>query len=258
MRTIVTFLALVFCMTLSAQKGVVSKWLDNPSADLKIPESDYLSTKKGKVLYAVTNDDNNIYLDMKVSDVPEQNRILKMGLTVWVDTEGKSRKEVGIKYPIGTQFNRQRNANVINPPSPLAQANTIQLIGFKNTEETRFPSDNTDNIRGSVKYDNDGNLVYNLCIPLNKLQVEKTVDAGQLPLTLGIEYGAPPAMPGQARPMTSMAPQGVGGRGGGRSSGRGGSRGGMNSGGMSNAPAPSSGAPPPVMIWMKNINLATK
>jgi hypothetical protein len=253
-----TFLFLASCICLNAQKGVVSKWRNDPSAEMKMPDSDYMSAKKGKVLYCVSNDEKNIFVDMKISDVAEQNRILHMGLTVWIDSEGKSRKKLGIRYPIGSQFNRGRTENVVNPPSPLAQANTIQLIGFDNTEVKRFPSDNVDNIRGTIKYDNDGDLVYYLCIPLDRVEGGISVGTGQMPLSLGIEYGAMPEMPGQARPMTGMAAQGgsSGGRGGGS---RGASmRGGLNRPRMNTSMPPSSSNPPPVMIWMKGIKLATK
>lgn len=263
MKFIVTLFTLAICISISAQEknSFSSKWRNSSSEEFKLPDSEYMVAKKGKVLYYLSNDDKNIYLDLKITETPEQIRILQMGLTVWVNTDGKTHKEMGIRFPIGTMFSRGRGGNtnsIINPPTPLSQANTIELFGFKDVKITRFPSDNTDNIRGKVKYDNDGNLLYSLIIPLLKLPFTNNPSgAGQMPFTLGIEYGAAPTFGDQAGPSGGMPSRGGGGERSGR--GGGGSRGG--SGGMAGGArrnAASTQISPPVLIWMRNINLTEK
>jgi hypothetical protein len=275
MKSFITISALIVCLNLNAQKEkfFTSKWLDNSSGSTVPASSDYISARKGVVLYCLSNDDKNIYVDIKITESIEQNKILQMGLILWVNSDGKSRKITGIRYPIGTKFSRVqtgrgegRENNILNKVTPLSQANTIELIGFKDVEAKRFPSNNPDNIRGFVKYDNDGNLLYSLTIPVSKLPAGgKSKDGGVTPMTLAIEYGAPPSMGGQSVvPSGYTPPSGGGGRSGGRSGG--GSRGGSGGGPAGGAPgggaqgggASTQNTPPPVIIWIKNIKLADK
>jgi hypothetical protein len=141
-------------------------------------------------------------------------------------------------------------------------ANTIQLVGFGDPQQSRFPSDNTDNVRGSVKYDNDGNLLYHLIIPFEKIPgFTGPVNSDSKDLwSIAIEYGAPPVMPGQQGNPQGMSgggsgmPGGGGGRGGGRGGGGGG---GMPPGGARSAQATTAAAQP-VIIWVKDLKLAAR
>jgi uncharacterized membrane protein YgcG len=268
MKLLVIISALIVCMNLSAQKEktFTSKWLDSSAGTFVPAASDYVAAKKGMVLYCLANDDKNIYVDIKITESIEQNKVLQMGLVLWVNADGKSRKITGIRYPIGAKYSRlqvrqgagQENS-ILNKVSPLSQANTIELIGFKDIEARRFPSNLPENIRGSVKYDNDGNLLYSLTIPLSKLPVgAKSINEGTSLMTFAIEYGAPPSIGAQqGRPSDSGAPSGGGGRSGGRSGG--GSRGGSMGGGAPGGGGPTTqDIPVPVIIWIKDIKLAEK
>jgi uncharacterized membrane protein YgcG len=257
MKTLFAFFAILMCLNISAQKdkGFASKWRENSNGQSVPASSDWLTTKKGIFFYCLSNDDKNIYVDAKITESIEQNKILQMGITVWVNTDGKARKITGIRFPVGAQFSRGQSRrgdmNIpLNQATPLSQANTVELVGFKGVEPNRFPSNNTDNIRGSVKYDNDGNLLYSLTIPLSKLP--EGVNGSATPMAFAIEYGAPPAMGGQGGRPGGYTPPAGGSRSGGSRSG-GGSRGGSGGGG-----APGGGAPAPVVIWMKDIKLAEK
>jgi hypothetical protein len=267
MKLFAAFILMVFPLTISAQKekAVLSHWRSSQSGDLKIEDSEYGTAKKGAVLYYISNDDNNLYVDMKVKETLEQNHILQLGMTVWINMDGKARKEMGVRFPIGSQYSRRGGRGStpdINPPTPLSQANTIELVGFKGVEQNRFPSDNTDNIRGSVKYDNDGNLVYRLIIPLVKLPMRNDASStAQLPFTLGIEYGAPPVMTGQmgqpsGMPSSNMR-RGSGSTGGSRGGSGGAPAGGMPAGG-GGRPSAAQSAVTPVIIWAKEIVLSEK
>jgi uncharacterized membrane protein YgcG len=212
---------------------------------------------------------------MKVEDAGVQNRILKEGLTIWINMDDKSGKTDGVRFPVGSNYAGGRSRP--NMPkvtlnkdgsivTPLSLANTIQLVGFANENPNRFPSDNADSFRGSVKYDNDGTLLYMLVIPIEKLAVRNSKDgSGAMPFAFGIEYGAPPEMRGPARagaPGPESAAQGElsiqGGRSGGGRSGGGGSRGGGGQGGGGTAPRSFQNTTPAVLFWIKSIKLAAK
>lgn len=272
MKLTLLILSLFVCLDLTAQKEnyFLSKWRNNPDEDLQLAMPDYVSAKKGKVLYYLSNDEVNIYVDMKILETLEENRILKMGLTVWIDMDGKTRKVMGIRYPIGSQFSRPRGqnsfANAGTSATPLSLANSIELIGFKDVESTRFPSNNPGDIRGAVKYDQEGELIYRLVIPLSRLPLRNNTEGkGLMPFALGIEYGAPPTFAGQRGGGGMQGSSGGGspmngGGGGSRGGGGGGSRGGGGGMGAPGGGAPSGGPAidPPVIFWMKNVKLAEK
>ena len=86
----------------------LSRW-HNGGTELKIPSDKYSYFKKGKLYYFFSNDIDNIYVDMKIDDPGVQTRILKQGLTVWINMDGKQIKKMGIRFPIGSQHSGGRN-----------------------------------------------------------------------------------------------------------------------------------------------------
>lgn len=256
---------------LNGQKGYQCRWRSNPSSDFQLPDLYYSSWKKGAVLYCLTNDGSNIYLDMKIRETLEQNRILKSGMTLWIDVEGKTRKRFGVRYPIGSDYTRMgRKPGEMQMGTPLSMANTIQLIGFRKERPAHIPSNSSEGIRGSVKYDNDGNLIYRLVVPISDIE-GYSKDSGKV-LNMCIEYGAPPpelskvssGIPSGGGMGGGMPPGGGGGRGGGRGGGGGGRGGGegmpgggMPGGGLAGAPG-SQPSQPPVNIWVKKVTLSSE
>jgi hypothetical protein len=261
MKNLITFLlALSICVSASSQKGgkTNSRWnnyVTNPDA---IPQSDFQFFKKGNLYYLTSNDDQNYYIDMRVEDTETEARILREGFVVWISTNNKTAKNKGVRYPIGTENTKrlgmrgaaQTESGV--PKGPLAQANTVELIGFSENESRMLPSDNTDNIRGSVRYNDQGVLYYRLIIPLSKLGLEPAKSGdGTMPFSLGIETGAQvigmmgPGMRPGGGPPSGGIPAGSGGRSGG---------GGGRPGGGAMPPV-NSQSPNPV-LWIKDLELA--
>lgn len=265
MRLLIAIPALIVCINLNAQKEKFfpCKWRDNSSASATPAPSDYSATKKGDFLYCLSNDDKNIYVDAKITESIEENKILQMGMTIWINTDGKSRKLTGIRYPIGAKFSRPK-VNPFDKTTPLALANTIELVGFKDVETNKFPSNSPDNIMGFVKYDNDGNLIYSLTIPKSKLPATvKNKDGSDMPLNLAIEYGTPPSDLQSGKEAGYTPPPKAIGERTSRPVTSGGGRGGSGGSSLSAARAPDGNADSqeyvqPVTIWMKDIKLAEK
>ena len=252
MRTLLLIIISGLALNAEAQKGYQFRWQGDQS-DREIPVDWYSTTKKGGINYCFSNDNSCLFLHMKITESAEQARILKTGLTLWIDTEGKSRKKTGIRFPIGSDYSGPGRRAAGTQQTPLSMANTIQLVGFDIGGRGRVPSDNADGLRGKVHYDNDGNLIYSLVVPFDSFAELK--DAVGKPLTLGIEIGAPPQMP-------AGGPQGFPQGGGGMAPPSGGRPGGGGGRGM--APPSGGGMPPsaqpapaPVMIWVKEARMAT-
>jgi hypothetical protein len=270
MKAFVLILSFILCSSLSAQKGKIylSNWHENGNAEMNLPSDKFSYFEKGKFYYFLSNDNNNIYIDIKIEDAGVQNRILKEGLIVWINMDGKSTKKMGVRYPIGSQNSGIRGGS--NMPeirlnssgslaTPISQANTIELIGFTNEEKRRFPSNNTDSFSGSIKYDNEGILHYKMIMPVTKLPVINSKEGdGILPFTFGFEYGGIVDQrkgPGGS-PIASPSSDVSGSRGGSRGGGR--SGGGMSGGsGQVRSSTTTQPEKPSVQLWVKNIKLAT-
>lgn len=269
MRPIVTFIALVLLLNAYGQdeKSYQSHWRDANTNTFKIPDESYGFFKKGNLLYYISNDKDNLYIDIKIKDSGVQYKILQEGLTVWFNADGKQHKEVGIRYPIGAKFTKEpgiRGSGASVSASPLAMANNIRLIGFPGPESNMIPAKNTDDFGGSVEYDKDGNLFYTLRMPISKLLfITAEGGSGIEPSSIGIEYGGMPEMGNKSRGQPSSQistgmPSGgrSGGGGGGRSGGggRGGASGGSLGAGPTAPPAPATEVSK--LIWIKKVSLA--
>jgi hypothetical protein len=279
MKKLLIFLSFFICISVDAQKGnlILSKWHKSENGQSKVPSGEYSFFKKSKLWYFLSNDNDNMYISLKIEDPGVQNRILKEGLTIWINMDGKSSKKMGVRFPIGSQNSEGSNRSGIPETktnidgslvTPLAMANTIELVGFSNEVARRFPADSNDNFKGSIEFDTEGNLYYRMAMPVAKLPVRNSKDGnGAMPFTIGVEYGSVPQTTkgggGSAPPTASLGPPpgGVRGRssGGGRTGG--GGSGGSGQGGGSSASGSSSSsyqnASPSVVLWIKNIKLAT-
>lgn len=207
MRSVISFLAFFIFLGSNAQKGnqIMSRWHGSD----KVGDSDYQFIRKGGLYYFISNDNANIYISLKTSDRGVQEKILKEGLTVWINMDDKNQGKMGVRYPIGSQNqninkrgDKSGNKSNSDTTSIISQANTIELIGFISEQERRFPSENVDNFNGSVKYEN-GILYYRLVMPVAKLPIRNSRQGnGAMPFTLGFELGFIPQM--QSKSKTSV------------------------------------------------------
>jgi hypothetical protein len=200
MKTLLLLLSFLFCITLSAQKGKPSQsiWHEEEDGDKKPSPDKYFCLKKEKACYFISNDFANIYIDMKFTDVLVQNRILKQGMTIWINMDDKQAKKLGVRFPIGSLNPVGRNKpklpddNINTEASlmgPLSVANMIELVGFISEEERHFSAENADTFRGSVTYEK-GTMYYKLVMPIVKLPLRNSKDRkSAMPFTLGVEYG---------------------------------------------------------------------
>jgi hypothetical protein len=207
----------------------------------KIEASDYQLIRKEKLFAFLSNDNDNIYINLKVEDQAVQERILKEGLTIWINMDNREIKQLGIRFPIGSQNQGSHRKGEPHESKPgqegnavnlLSMANSIEIIGFTWEQERHFSAENADNFRGSVKFGEKGILYYKLLMPLARLPVRNAKSGhGAMPFTLGIEYGS--------RQLT-------------------------NKEGQSRGPAPSSifrpagsGKGAPELTWINSVTLAT-
>ena len=200
MRSITILLSLLLCVNLGAQKSktVISIWQENADENPDTSFVEYSFHQKGRIYYFLSNNNEYVWFLIKTSDHKVQNAILKSGMTLWIDMDNKEGMKLGVRYPVGS-LNQTKTAGLpdennnsnTNPKDFIAQANTIELIGFIGEEARRFPSDNYDNFRGLMSFDANGTLHYLLRMPAIKLPLRNSKDGvGAMPFSLGVQFGS--------------------------------------------------------------------
>lgn len=53
-----------------------------------------------KVNYQLERDDKNLYLHLSTSDLAAQMRIMRFGMSIWLDATAKKKSKVGFEYPL--------------------------------------------------------------------------------------------------------------------------------------------------------------
>ena len=59
------------------------------------------------VLYSINNDNTNLYVNLMIADPKTQNKILKNGFTLWIDTTGGKKQTLGVAYPLPSKENKE-------------------------------------------------------------------------------------------------------------------------------------------------------
>ena len=225
----------------SSPKVLINNWQDKPLiADLNDSawfENAQYDTKN-KFWYKMSNDDNNLYIMFKTGDETLKRKILRLGLTVWIDPSNHKKEKYGIHYPQGRgksgmnsgmneerMPNRDRNSGQTDRSGErlLAELQVIELYGFNNRDDDVLMIAES-KIKPIIAFGKDNALIYECTLPLQYF----STNTSKVPISIGFITGyiENTANGGQNRDMGSR------GNGGGMS-GRGGmgGRGGMNSGG---------------------------
>jgi hypothetical protein len=132
--------------------------------------------------YALANDQDNLYMAIRISDRSEQVRVLRAGLTLGIDTRGKKKETFTMTFPVGDQSiqgmadnaeDLQGGNNDVKQEdrddlmkAKLTKLREIKVTGFKDVESETMTTSNTYGFKVAIDYDKDGNLVYEAAIPL--------------------------------------------------------------------------------------------
>jgi hypothetical protein len=144
--------------------------------------------RETKLNYAIANDAYNLYILIESADQPTTARILENSVTVSINSKGRKKEVTSLSFPIiereefvrnRAPFTAARNQGQVQPNSfnkendILSTANTIQISGFYKIPDGIFSLDlvNTYGIKAASKVDQKKVLVYELSIPLSRLNV---------------------------------------------------------------------------------------
>ncbi len=194
---------------------------------------------KARIAFRFSNDRTNLYITMKTDDPVTQQKILKAGMYVWIDPSVKSKKNIGILFPMENieQEKIQRTDKEGEAKAPktdllkkeILSASDYTLKGFTGCEGTySLAQKNSCQIVAKMGISAATNeLVWEAVIPF-KAFYKEAIDAQDFgkSVDIGFEINA------LKRPADKSGNEGgAAGGGGGMRGGGGGGGGGMRGGG---------------------------
>ena len=126
--------------------------------------------KDAGISYSITHNDSMAYICLKPKDDIAQVKIIKAGLTIYIDQSGKKKKACSILFPIPTE-------NESSSGSQLNDLKTMEFMAFMNVKEYRlsgfikgngtFNKDqgNDAGVEVKIGFSEKGELIYEAAIP---------------------------------------------------------------------------------------------
>lgn len=239
------------------------------SMDDNVLMDKYMYDPQSKLMYFISNDQKNLYLNLRIPEETEQRKILRSGLYVWIDPTEKENKTTGIKFPVG--FNERtgyelEQENIRQPDNReqgegknrfINKLQDIELLGFDGKDsQFTVSSDNPDSVEGKIRIDSSGILLYSLKIPLKELHIKLPAEENKA-ISIGIESVTHQGMGDDQHRNDIESGTGLSGRMGGDRPRRDPEHsGGYSQGGMHRNFGHMQKQSTPVKLWIKNIKLA--
>ncbi len=214
--------------------GDIKEWGDSLS---------YYNAEKA-LNFSLANTSDTLYMAVRITDLSQQTRVLKAGLTFSIDPKGKKKETFSLTYPVNTGNTSTAEA-LKNAESTLKQQDEleqeklstlrgIKVEGFKaDIEGDMITTSNTYGIRADINYDDKDRLVIEMAIPISFLHA--TIPAkNEWAFNFKIN-GLTKKAPGEGSGQEGGSGGGRGGRGGGGMGGGRGGHGGRGGGGGNHA-----------------------
>lgn len=190
-----------------------------------------------KLAFALANDDKNLYIIIESLDPQTTFSVLRGGITLNINTEGKKKDGMKLTFPLmdkppmSNEGEEHHDHVPLSPDGaihdPIAMNKSIRVSGFKNIPDGELAATTRDGIETGMSIHPNRDLIYELSIPLTQLKVGLDL---KKPLVYNIKIN----QPNKSTFKREGKPEGEsGGRGrsGGRGGMGGGGRGGMGGGG---------------------------
>ena len=188
-----------------------------------------------KLNYTLANDKTTLYAAIRISDRVQQMQTLHGGITLSIDTRGKKKETFSLTFPLAPagavlpfaqrkdgdgEVTKEDRDELLR--ERITQLRNIKVEGFKDIEGDMITTSNTYGIKAAINYDAEGNLIYELAIPLQFFHADDIAKN---------EWAFNFKINGIQRPKPEGGNENGGGMGGGGRGGRGGGGGGMGGGG---------------------------
>ncbi len=210
----VTGLLIGLCTMGYAQDELGCQVATPPVIDGKIEDwqGDWKTDEDTKIQYNVCFDADNLYVRLKTSDDMTQGKIGRLGLTVWLDPNGKKKRNLGLKYPTptGRDFSKM-NASPSNNSNPyerrlemkrdlIRDTEVLELIGLAKENIVSSRVGLMNGIQVIIVMDEKGDYIYEAKIPFKAYRLSKA----SIPV-LGIGFETGKVTPANGQPYSDMS-----------------------------------------------------
>lgn len=197
------------------------------------------SDPESEIRYQITNDHKNLHIKLNTADFTTITKILKTGLKICFDVQGKKNEQVYFQYPLArdqqfTEHDRSKQGNGQASRFDLSKIVSQipnEAIFNRNGEIERILLLSKDSdIKASIRTINNNEIIYDVYIPISRISKDGIASLSKL--SVGINSGKmdTPSREGKSGEASGEGgSEGRGGRSGGGMSG--GGRGGMSGGG---------------------------
>jgi hypothetical protein len=142
--------------------------------------------QKEKLAYNITSDQENVYIQLTTKDEQVQEKIMKGGLTVWLNNRAEMNEEraAAIEFPTGTEGRRRQGAPISgraatgnDREAALGTLSDYRLFGFGSesaVQSYRYGAPSDEGVAVQLNFNEDGDLVYEAKVPLKALYPKVT------------------------------------------------------------------------------------
>ena len=142
----------------------------------------------------ILNDDENLYVSLVTANLQVRNKIMALGMTLWLDPTGGTDKNVGIRFPMGIL----ETGLPLNPFTMMQEQELVEqmfneslteleIVGGKGEDTKRWLRSEIPGMELAAS-SNQGTLVYEIKIPLNNEQLGFSLDpASAQQIGIGLE-----------------------------------------------------------------------
>ena len=236
------FFAIIFLSACTSMNKVES------TREKKLIANEYTySDPESQIRYDITNDSKNIHIRLNTADFATISKILRTGLKICFDVNGKKSSKVYFEYPLpqerqpqgqgqGQGQGRARPVDgaismAFNLGKMIDQISNEGEFDRNGEKERVLVLSNDSDIKASIRDIKNDEIIYDLVMPLNR--ISKDGIAALSKLSVGIVSGKTETggASGGSRSGGGGGHGGMGGGGGRGGMGGGGGRGGMGGGG---------------------------
>lgn len=156
--------------------------------------------------YNVCSDDNYLFVRVKTGEYHIKRKMAAFGFTLWIDPNGKKKRKLGLRFPVGGAEAEERVAEMRKSNDNYKNLTAIQraevqkeidrklivglevieLIGLADDPITATRSGITNGIKVAIGMDADGAYVYEAIIPFKSYRLSKASISN---LGIGFETG---------------------------------------------------------------------
>ncbi len=131
-----------------------------------------------KFHYHIKNDDENVYIGMRVADKDRQMQIFAQGLAFAVNTKGKKREGPTVYFPVADRLAFRSIMSADNDDRPddmrkgaLAAIRAIHVMRFDDVLDGQISLENTYGIHARATLDTTDALCVEMAVPLERLGI---------------------------------------------------------------------------------------